>query len=551
MPRTALGAAWVAALLALWVYIQTLSPTVAWVNQGEDSGDLLAAAVTLGIAHPTGYPLFVLLGRVASLIPFGATAFRVNLIAALAGAASVFFLALLVLELASPPPERGASDPRDDPRADPRSGAHLRALIAAVAAALAYAFSRGAWSQSVLAEVYTLNAAFLGAILWAAARAARTGSVRHLALAAFLLGLGLTNHLLLLAAGAAVFVVAVRLASRRSIGALEIVLSFLLFVWGATLVLYLPIRALRVPEFSWGAPNTPERLWWVLSGAQYRNHFFGRGPAAIAGHLVPGRWLLDFGWALPALAAGLAVAVWARGRGLWPVLATGAASLALLSVYSIPDDVGYWMPVFYVTCALAGAGWTLAAGHVPGSPLFRRVAGLALVSIVLFTAVHNYAAVDASGDVRPWVWAHRNLEAVEPNALIVSEYDGRTFALWFYKATEFRKSHPELAVVYKYLLVWPWYQRHLARVYPSLAVPPYPGTMDAMMNRLIARNVRKRPVYLVRRDPALLPIFTLEPAGYPPDPLYKVALAAGADSSDAPPDSTSRRAPAAARPVTR
>ena len=140
---------------------------------------------------------------------------------------------------------------------------------------------------------------------------------------------------------------------------------------------------------------------------------------------------------------------------------------------------------------------------------------------------------------------------VEPNALIVSEYDGRTFALWFYEATEFRKSHPELAVVYKYLLVWPWYQRHLARVYPTLAVPPYPGSMDAMMNRLIARNVRKRPVYLVRRDPALLSIFTLQPAGYPPDPLYKVALAAWVDSSDASPGPKAPHAPAVARRRTR
>ena len=47
------------------------------------------------------------------------------------------------------------------------------------------------------------------------------------------------------------------------------------------------------------------------------------------------------------------------------------------------------------------------------------------------------APVDASADLIPYVYARRSLEAVEPNALIVSEYDGRTFALWFYKATEF------------------------------------------------------------------------------------------------------------------
>jgi transmembrane protein TMEM260 (protein O-mannosyltransferase) len=512
MPRSALGAAWVAALLALWVYVQTLSPTVAWVDLGEDSGDLLAASATLGIPHPTGYPLFTLLGRTASLIPVGAVAFRINLIAALAGAASVFFLTLLACELVLPREPRLASTDPEEPA--PRT--RVAGAVAPALGALAYAFSRGAWSQSVLSEVYTLNAAFFGATLWASARADRTGSARHLMLAAFLLGLGLTNHLLLLAASAAVFTVAVRLALRRKIGLSETVLSLLLLVWGLTLDLYLPIRAARGPEFSWGAPNTPERLWWVLSGAQYRSHFFGRSPMAVASHLVPGRWWLDFGWTLVPLAGGLAAAAWTRARGLLPVLAAGLVAAALLSVYSIPDDVGYWMPVFYVVCAVAAAGWV---------GLWRRVpAAAAGALLVLALAGCGYEAVAHWSDVRPWVWAHRNLEAVEPNALVVSEYDGRTFALWFYKATEFRQSHPGLTVAYKYLLVWPWYRGHLVRVDPKLAMPPYPGTLDAMMNRLIARNIRKRPVYLVRRDPGLLPIFALEPAGYAPDPFYRVRL---------------------------
>jgi hypothetical protein len=523
MSRSALGAAWVAALVALWVYVQTLSPTVAWVNQGEDSGDLLVASATLGIPHPTGYPLFVLLGRAASLLPIGSVAFRINLVAAAAGAASVFFLALLVLELAA------RRDPADAP-SDAGAGVERRdrieggAILAALGAALAYAFSRGAWSQSVLAEVYTLNAAFLGAVLWATARADR-GSVRHLALAAYLLGLGLTNHLLLLAAAPAVALVTARLAFRRSIGPFELVLLPLLLIWGATLDLYLPIRAMRGPEFSWGAPTTPERLWWVVSGAQYASHFFGRGVDAIARHLAPGRWGVDFGFALPAIGIGLLGAAWARPRGTLPLLASAAAAVALLSVYSIPDDVGYWMPVFYLVCALAGLGW-VALWRRAGR---RRVvrAGIAAAALAAggYGLAAHYRGVDASKDVRPWMWANHNLAAVEPNALIVSEYDGRTFALWFYKTTGIHRTHRELAVVYKYLLIWPWYQRHLARTYPTLAVPAYPGSMDAMMNRLIARNIRKRPVYLVRRDPALLPVFTTEPAGYGPDPLYRVRLA--------------------------
>jgi len=132
MPRSALGAAWVAALVALWVYVSTLSPTVAWVNQGEDSGDLLVAAATLGIPHPTGYPLFVLLGRVVSLIPIGAVAFRINLVAAVAGAASAFFLALLVLELAAQRRDRRADDAPGVPDLERERAATAPALPAPV-----------------------------------------------------------------------------------------------------------------------------------------------------------------------------------------------------------------------------------------------------------------------------------------------------------------------------------------------------------------------------------------------------------------------------------
>src|SRR6267378_7444594 len=115
MLRRVQGAAWVAALAALWAYALTLSPTVAWINFGEDSGDLLAASATLGIPHPTGYPLFVLLGRLATFLPLGTIAFRINLIAALAGALSVYFLVRLACALA--PDGARAWAPSAPPRA--------------------------------------------------------------------------------------------------------------------------------------------------------------------------------------------------------------------------------------------------------------------------------------------------------------------------------------------------------------------------------------------------------------------------------------------------
>jgi len=156
--------------------------------------------------------------------------------------------------------------------------------------------------------------------------------------------------------------------------------------------------------------------------------------------------------------------------------------------------------------------------------------------------------VDASGDLTPYLYAQHNLSSVEPNALIVSEYDGRTFALWFYQATDFKKSHPEVVVAYKYLLVWPWYLNHLARYYRTLAVPGYPGSLDLMMNRLIARNIRTRPVYLTREDPGLLPLFRTDRVGDSSMPLYRVREASPPPAPARPRAGPARSGSAPARP---
>ena len=84
------------ALLALAVYLKTLALTVT----GEDSGELIAAAATLGIPHPTGYPLWCLLGfAFTKIIPFGSVALRVNCMSAFFGAATVFLVILIVIRL--------------------------------------------------------------------------------------------------------------------------------------------------------------------------------------------------------------------------------------------------------------------------------------------------------------------------------------------------------------------------------------------------------------------------------------------------------------------
>jgi hypothetical protein len=153
--------------LCLAVYVLTLAPGVL----GGDSGELQYIPYILGVAHPTGYPLYTLLGWLwAHGVMVGDVAYRMNLLSAVLGASTAAVLYLIVHHLAS---------------------RHVPALLAAVL----FAFSPTFWMQAIVAEVYTLNTVFVVVVIylllrWEAARP----SARGLLLAAFVYGLSLTHH---------------------------------------------------------------------------------------------------------------------------------------------------------------------------------------------------------------------------------------------------------------------------------------------------------------------------------------------------------------------
>ncbi|MBI2763214.1 MAG: DUF2723 domain-containing protein, partial [Chloroflexi bacterium] len=121
--------------IALIVYLATLNPTL----PPGDSGDLITAASTLGIAHPPGYPLFAMIGHLFTLLPFGSPAYRVNLMSAVLDAAAVGLVAALIYRVAV------ASAARDEKSADPTKLAAIAGLIGALFLAFATEF----WSYSL------------------------------------------------------------------------------------------------------------------------------------------------------------------------------------------------------------------------------------------------------------------------------------------------------------------------------------------------------------------------------------------------------------------
>ncbi|MGH7562332.1 MAG: glycosyltransferase family 117 protein [Gemmatimonadales bacterium] len=171
------------------VYLLTLAPTTAF----WDTSEYIAAAKVLGIPHPPGNPLFVMLAHAFGVLPLAASyAVRINLFAAVTSALSAF-LWFLVAErwLRAIVADRG-----------------LR-LAAAAAGVLVGAFSWTVWNQSTVNEkVYTLSMLSMALVTWLAVHWGddRPGPHRDrwLILIAYVIALSSTNHLMGVLAGPAV-----------------------------------------------------------------------------------------------------------------------------------------------------------------------------------------------------------------------------------------------------------------------------------------------------------------------------------------------------------
>jgi hypothetical protein len=179
-------------LVVLAGYVASLAPSVTF----WDAGELIASMKTLGIPHPPGTPLFVMMGHVwASLLPIGEYAWRTNLLSAVSSAAGAACWFLIAHEVLGRVVADGA-------------GARALRLAGAVAAAVISAFGFTNWQNSNETEVYAVACFIVAATGWLALRwrATRGGprSVRFLLLIGYLLGVSIANHLLALLAGPAI-----------------------------------------------------------------------------------------------------------------------------------------------------------------------------------------------------------------------------------------------------------------------------------------------------------------------------------------------------------
>lgn len=472
--------------LAGLVYWRMAAPGVL----AGDSGELQMAAWLAGLSHPTGYPLYLILGWLWShgldALGLAGPARSMTLLSALFGGLAVGLTYLLAVALIA------------QSRAGYRSTRPAE-RVAALVAALTCAWTPTLWSQAVIAEVYTLHAALVAALLWLAllwrgsmaahrpataeerreevrllpkSRTSRAGWL--LAALALLFGLGLAHHrtTLLLLPALLVFLAWQAPAGywrwRRVMALVLLALAPLL------LYLYVPLRAPATPYLAielWpGQPAqlvdlSPVGLVRYLLGQGFAGEIQGPARAIAATPSLLARFAAEL---TPAgvLLAALGVAVLALRR-CWALLWLTGASFLLLTgfnlLYTIGDIAVFYIPSYLIACAWIGvaAAWLAEAiGRLAGRRWIGVGDAVSVVVAVLLAALPAYlfldhaAARDRSQDSATadrW----RALLAADPpeGAVLVSNDRDEMMPLWYLQQVE--GARPDLAGVFPLLLAEP------------------------------------------------------------------------------------------------
>lgn len=309
-----------------------------------DAGDFVTASADLGVPHPTGFPLFVLLGKLCALLPLGPAAFKVTLVPALAAGLATGLVAWLAAALA--PPDR-----------------RLWALVLAATA------SAVLWSTDVAAlfgrtaDVYSLHAALVLAALAVCLPLWREDRLRDWLSLGLIVGLGLSNHAeyrlfapIFLGMAATATLGRGRRRLRRLAGRTGLWLAGV--VVGLLPYLYLPLAAGRPPYHAWGQPHTWARFVDHITGLTirvgFRDELLNLASARLEAHarVFVEQVASGFGTLLIVVPIGL---VWMARRRLRAALTV----LALLVV-----DAGYAIavnPMGLVDLQNGATTWVLLA----------------------------------------------------------------------------------------------------------------------------------------------------------------------------------------------
>jgi hypothetical protein len=499
-------------LFSFIIYILTASRTVSFI----DAGELATVASTLGIAHPTGYPLFTLLSFFVTNIPLGiSTIFKLNLFAAFLCAVGVFFFFQFLVFFTT---EFTTTNSKLETRNSK--------LFPAMCGTLLLAFSETYWSQAVAIEVYSLHVLFLSLNLLLFTKAMHASGManekKYLLAFAFVLGLSFTNHLTtILLAPAFLFLFFKTFGFTKETWQ-KIFMMALPFLLGLSVYWYLPFRSSQNPLYDWGNPETFERFFWHARGKQFSVWFFSSMEVAKQqfGYFVS-RVPTEFAYvALPI--ALLGIIFLRKNKRILLFTSLLFVSCVLYSInYDIHDIDSYFLLAYFTVAIWSAFGikFLLEKFSSKKQASLNRKLALGFLVVCLLPLPLHYSMNDKSENFLVEDYATNMFASLDSNAIIISyQWDYFVSASYYFQTIEQWRN--DVAVIDKELLRRSWYFLQLKQHYPWLVersqkeidaflieldkfehnIPYNYQTIEnafrGMISSFISKNYAERPVYV-------------------------------------------------------
>ena len=481
------------------VYVTTLAPSVVEI----DAGELATVQVLLGIAHPTGYPLFTLLGHLFSLIPFHfSKIYQLNLLTAIwcSLAVTVFVYTskfildnLIVFEFNNKAKLQKESKKGKRKRGEDRKrefSTTQKAIIeepvkyiASISAGLLLGFDRTFWNQGNAVEVYSLQAFLFCLIIFSLLKAYITpieerGLTKRWLIFAAILALGFSNHmttLFVLPATAYLYFDKFRLKT-AGIKRLLIMVFLIFLPIFAGIYLYLPIRASQGPVLNWGNPVDFERFFRHVSGWQFQVWFFKSTDVMKKqlGYFFSNLFLEFSIGILLCLYGIFSSYLKARKFFIFNIVLL-LFSLLYASNYDIVDIDSYFL-LSYVALSFFALFGIVQIFSKLSFKQYKRSITTALIAIcILIQLIFNYKENDLKDVYTFEDYSKSTLNSTKPNSIILTYlWDYLVASSYYFQLVE--KYRPDVIVIDKELLRRSWYYGQINR--------QHPGVMDGVKTEI-------------------------------------------------------------------
>jgi Protein O-mannosyl-transferase TMEM260-like len=524
-------------LVVFIIYLTTMAPTILQI----DAGELTSVQALAGIAHPTGYPLFTMVGYLFSKIPLPfSTAYQLNILAAiwcslgvmLFVSTSKFMLDNIdkykfVKKTVQKNDKRARQKDNNKPVDKNKQLPEALIYAASVGGGLFLGLSKTFWFQSTSVEVYSMHIFLISLIIFVLVKAftlpdeTKKFSLKNKWIVlAIVLALGFSNHMttLLILPGIAYFYFLKEKFNSASIKQL-IIMLLIFFPLLIIIYSYLPIRASQNPAINWGNPVDFERIMRHVSGKQYQVWLFSSTAAAKKQlayffNNIP----TEFTFTLLISLVGVFVSFF-RARKLSIFLIITFVSTVAYSInYDINDIDSYFLLAYIMLAYFSVFGIIKIYELITLKGYKIQITAVVIFLFFAGEVFINYEEVNQCNTYTFEDYTKALISSTDKNSVVFSYlWDYFVSASYYFQYVEgFRK---DVAIVDKELMRRSWYYHQLQTDHPGVidsmqtdiklfkdALVPFERSENfnsnlleslyrKLMTELVSTNINRRSVY--------------------------------------------------------